>query len=299
MSKLSKIVWAVLGVAVLALGVMPANANCAGGDPQISSPFIATNRDFYDACGRSEGYVYGSSCSPAQPGTPGGPGYVGPNARFFYWAAGAGNPAPGLGHDSGTGVVVEKRAPDVQYAEWAYFSWQVINSSARIPPGTGQNVEIDATLPNGFLSDPLAFSNGGGACAPCANITYLLYQTTGVRPGGGTPATRNTESLDSGTGTPWTLIPGQPVGGTPVGSQVNDLLVNCGAPGSQQNAWIAAKLLLNSGYQTFVVGGDSTRVECGPNLNDGDINDPQLQPRPRPRPDATPQKPGRRTSSSR
>jgi hypothetical protein len=177
----------------------------------------------------------------------------------------------------------------------------VINSSQRDLPN--DEVDVQATLNDFLTGNPLAYSNGGPNCGSCATVSYKLYQTTGARPAtNGGPTTRDTGAPDAGTGGgPWTellLSNGnpQPAAGTPLGSPVS-VTVECGA--GEKNAWVAARLIVNSGYQTFVVGGDSTRVECGPNVNDGDINDPQLQPRPRPRPDATPTKPGRRTTGQR
>jgi hypothetical protein len=370
MSKLSRSVLTALGVAVLALAAMPANATCSGGSPQVATPYIFTNPDFYAACGVSFGW-YASGCTPAQPGTPGGPGSVSHNAQFFFWGAGDGNPGmigggtTATNSDSGTHPVIERRSlvpggVDGPFDNgWYYYSVQVtsewgdsrvdgcdteggsgctcflavdeinnvgtmalhsilpdvlgnynlpnptvaaaipapvINSSTR----AGQNVNLQVTMPNFTLGNPQAFSQAGGACGPCATITYLLYQARGARPGTeGGPTTRDLSDPNAGPGlTMWTLIPGQPVGGTALGSPVA-VTVDGGTVGNQVNIWIAAQILADSGFQTFVAGSDSTRVEAGPNLNDGDINDPQLQPRPRPRPDATPQKPGRRTSSSR
>jgi hypothetical protein len=382
MNRLSKIGLAALGVAVVALAALPADAACLGSSALIQHEGVPdqlgqmfTNPAWYAACGVSNADSsvngwYPQDCTPAQPGT-GEPGPVGPNAQFFFWAAGQGIPGAGSGRDNGTHPVNEPRGVDQAYTNGFYYWGQQINSewgnnqvdgcdveggsgctcfmavdeinnvgtlslhtmlpesdsSYRLPNPTvskaipaptvngsarvGDNVALTITEGDFTVASPQAFSFDGGSCAPCATLRYLLYQTSGPRPGTeGGPTTRSVGAGDSGTGSPWTLIPGQPANGTPLGVTIGDgdnnppgfdapLLVDCGPDGTQRNAWVAARILVYSGYQTFVVGGDSTRVECGPNVNDGDINDPQLQPRPRPRPDTTPQKPGRRTSSSR
>ena len=130
------------------------------------------------------------------------------------------------------------------------FPKPVITGSFRRIPTSDVELTVRVDPPTAGL-----YEQNGCACGPVAY--RILSQTT---PRFGPPLTP--QDRTSGW-TELTLIGGGSQPNTPLGAEVN-LEASCGA--FDVDLWLAAELIFDSGYETGVVSGNGTRVECGPNI---------------------------------
>lgn len=126
-----------------------------------------------------------------------------------------------------------------------------ILNTVRLP---NLDLDIDVTVPPVPAAD---YTLGGcGGCGPVGFKVMEIVQSRGAPP----PGTRQAAAWS-----PMTLSGGgvQPVLGTPMGGVVT-VTSPCGA--SNTDVYIAPVLVFDSGFETNVVAGNSTRIECGPTL---------------------------------
>lgn len=92
-----------------------------------------------------------------------------------------------------------------------------------------------------------------GTC-DCLNSYFVMSQVSDV------PPTDRDAAL-------WTRVPGQPADGTPFGTEVA-VTLTCGGT---ENIYLATQVAGNDGVDSNVVSGNSTRIECDPNLVDDQV----------------------------
>lgn len=143
-----------------------------------------------------------------------------------------------------------------------------ITASTRAADGS-LDVEVTVKLPAPTGGD---FTNDGCGCAP---IGYRVLQQ--VLTSGSMPPTDRGVSVWSEPA----LAAGGAQGVTSFGVGAGDAGVTirsaCGA--SDTDVYLTAQLVFDSGFATTVVSGNSSRVECGPNLADPDDRPSRIRPR--------------------
>jgi hypothetical protein len=111
--------------------------------------------------------------------------------------------------------------------------------------GPGPNFDVSLDL---RVSAPGAGVYDECGCGP---VSYRLHQRVAPR---GTP-TGDERALGQ-----WAQVAGP----LPIGTQINGHQVACG--GADTDVHLTASLIFDSGFSTTIVSGNSTRVECGPNI---------------------------------
>ena len=146
---------------------------------------------------------------------------------------------------------------------------------APIPPPTilasarklgGFDLDITATIPP--LTTPTdGVHQSGGSCA-CGPIGFKVMQAIVLR---GAPAPTDRWA----SWAPMNLVGGGAQGWTAMGTPlpVESL---CGS--TDQDVYITSQLQFDSGFTTSIVSGNSTRIECGPNVADPDPIKPRFRP---------------------